>query len=365
MAFTSLTNGCLLIISLALNNYAAFPSVLAGTVVTTFTYMVERFIVTSTKPLTAVSFAYRAILFFVMVGLHLIFVDLAFFRQDLIPIAQERFEAKNQAEIASYDEDFIYVNGKIETTINLIDALDTDKKRRQDAPLKEVRGEGSTGLTGRSTIAIYEEEAYDRYYKETYQPDSSKLASRLNEYNSQSDSLSSLVNAIAQRSFDYGQLGLTTKMTCLAEFASRKGNESVPKIMLLLILVVAAIEFAPLYARYRLEFSEYNEDYERQRKLQRTVSEKETRAKIIAERMKIEAIQAAAATNQLHENAMQQAEDRFAFAKFQVDFVRRAELERSDARQGLSQAGKQRIDEIFDRLRADLIIIFGKPNMNI
>lgn len=365
MAFTCLTNGGLLTFSLAINGYAAFPAILAGMTALTFTYMVERFIVTSTKSLTGMSLAYRTLLFLVMVGLHLVFVDLAFFRSDLQAIAWERFEERKEFDIARYDDDFQALDAKMARTLMAIDTLDADKQDRQDAALNEVRGSGATGKTGRGTIAIYEERAFDRYLLTVYQPDSSKLANRLTEYQAQRDTLEAAITAIKSQPFDYNEIGLVTKMTYLTDFASRPGNEAVYKIMLLLILFVGAIEFAPLYARHRLEFSEYRASYERQRQLNEAISEEAKRAELLAEQLKGEANAAAAAARGQYKNAEQKAEDRFAFAILQAEYIHRAEKERQQARQELPKAGIDLIDGVFDRLITDLLLLFSAPNPNL
>ncbi|MBC6993034.1 hypothetical protein QWY85_14390 [Neolewinella lacunae] len=364
MVFTAFFNGALLTISLGVNGFSAITAIAAGAATICFTYLVERFIVTSTQSLTGADVTYRLFMVLSMIGLHLIFVDLAVYRADIIPIAIDHHEEQKQDDAEGLNIALDASLAEIKATETRIDAQRVEFSIRQERPLLEATGKGATGQVGSSTMTKYEEEEFEKYRSTIYMPDSTRLANQLVYHRKQADSIQALITAIAVRPFDYDAIGLTTKLTYLHEFSKQPGNESVPFIMLLLAIIVLVIEMAPLYARHRLEFKEYQQAYQQKRAFKDLQRQEKTRLAMMAEQLRGEAIDAAAAERQRYTTAEQKAEDRFAYAQLQVAFLKRTEMERAGCLQDFAAEEHPRVHEVFNKLRYDLALIFNPSTLS-
>lgn len=360
MLLTAFTNAALLTVSLYLNGYHFLASVISGGGALLFTYSIERFIVTSTKPLSSSSVLYRTLLFLVMVGVHLIFVDLAFYRADLIPVAREYNDRKKADMAVRYEKDLFETRQKIALDFTALQALKEEYLKKMKAPTLEGKGALSNLGPGQGPQYWEERRQFKLYDTTFYQPEKAALDLSLGASRSREDTLLAKIEAIKDRPLAYNEIGLTTKLAYLHHFASRPGNGSVPIVMLIIVLAVAVIEFAPLYARHRLEFSEYRLAYQHARQLREVAATENTRAETFAAELRGEAMRVAALAAQAGKLAERQAEDRFNFAMAQADFIHRAEAKQLVALQGLSTSNQERINNVFSELIEDLFEIFRK-----
>ena len=364
MLFIAGANGVVLVTSLRMNAYAWPVALAGGGFAFLLTLITERFIVSTIAPPRWQSWLYRTLLLTVMVGSHLIFVDLALHHNALEQIGIEQDGLRKDRKAAPLGVAQLQAKGRI-TSIDLAaDSLKTDRTARFDRAPEEARGNGSTGRKGNGKMTAYEEAVFEKYDTLIYQPAQRALALRRAAAVAERDSLASVITTIYDEPYDYNAESLITKLMYLTWYLERPGNEAAWYVMLFILLAVMVLEFAVVFARGRLEDGEIRRHHElavaSSNRLAAAREETATRAGLLRERTTRRANDRKEASDFMH----RQADD--IHAHHNRHALRMVDVEREEQRllRGRSVATREAIGRIYARLRTDLDNLFSQYSPN-